>query len=83
MDTGFALRAPRNDGVGQGSVANRKRPAGLSVRRSKVRTSSAPAVSMVTAMRSSLTAVDTMRAPFGSMAVTSAWAALPSLRKTR
>ena len=37
-----------------------------------MRTSSAPPTSMVTAMRSSATAVATIRAPFGSSAVTSA-----------
>ena len=66
-----------------GSVAKRSRPAGFSVLASNVRISIAPPVSIVTAMRSSATAVATMRAPFGSKAVTSAGAALPSDLKTR
>src|SRR5262249_43737204 len=65
-----------------GSVAKRSRPVGLSVLTSKVRISIAPPTSIVTAMRSSATAVAITRAPFGSSAVTSA-DALPSALETR
>src|SRR5262249_20749336 len=65
-----------------GSGANLSRPIGLSVLASKVRISIAPPMSSVTAMRSSASAVETTRAPFGNSAVTSA-PALPSALKTR
>ena len=67
-----------------GSVANRSRPVGRRVRRSKVRISIAPLISTVTTTRSSATAVEVMRAPLGSSVVTSVGAAaLPPDLKTR
>ena len=58
-------------------------PAGAKVRASKVRASSAPAISIMTTMRSPAAAIATTRAPEGKVAVTSAAATLPSARKTR
>jgi len=66
-----------------GSIANFSFPAGFSVCASKLWISVAPPTSSVTRSRSPAVPVETMRAPFGSTAVTSVLAALPSLRKRR
>ena len=55
----------------QGSLTNFSLPAGFSVLASKVRISVTPPISSVTTSRSPATAVETMRAPFGSVAVMS------------
>src|SRR5690349_16006492 len=65
-----------------GSCANRSRPVGRSVFRSKVRISVAPLMSSVTTMRSSDGAMDVIFAALGSIA-TSSVGALPSERKKR
>ena len=73
---GFAVapgraRPPRTH-ESQGSVANLIRPVSFSVLTSKVRISVAPAISSVTTMRSSATAVAVTRAPFGKVIMASA-----------
>jgi hypothetical protein len=69
--------------IAHGSLANLSFPAGFSVCASKLWISVAPPTSSVTRSRSPATPVATIRAPFGSTAVTSVLAALPSLRKRR
>jgi hypothetical protein len=64
-----------------GSLTNFSFPTGLNVFTSNVRISVTPAVSTVTTTRSPATPVETIRAPFGRVAVISVSAAgLPSLR---
>ena len=57
--------------VAQGSLTNFSFPAGFSVFASNVRISVVPPTSSVTTSRSPATAVETMRAPFGRVAVIS------------
>ena len=68
-----ALRAAlANDAQdNQGSLTNLSFPAGFSVLASKVRISVTPPISSVTTSRSPATAVETMRAPLGSVAMMS------------
>jgi len=60
-----------------GSVAKRSRPVSLMVFRSNTRISLAPSISTNTATRPDEPAIDTMRAPFGSVMTPSVAAALP------
>jgi len=66
---------PSYQPLAYGSFANFNRPVGFSVLASKVRISVAPPISSVITSWSPATAVDAIRAPFGSTAVTSGDAA--------
>src|ERR1700730_10436141 len=78
LEIGFPQGGPAH-----GSLANVSPPVRFCVRASEVRVLGAPPISSVTTRRSPATAVETMRAPFGSMEVVSAVTVLPSDRKRR